>query len=535
MSIEEPDPYAKCGIRNQGSNTCYMNAAIQLLYCMSNVRELVDLLKDADYPTPRAREVIDGKKQGPAIYTAAQHDKRKTTAKFLSDTFALLHQKTSIESLLTRKRGKNWTNNGFDQVTKTIAKWDRYGDMADSSELVIQLLEKIMDLNQNDEFDSDTDEHRKASEITEYLINICKTRGDVKETLARTNSSSSMTKLIDPRRTDMDLEIPWTVRGRLDTLEEVDFPEADNGKPFEACPNGRYSKKTIHKVSDAHGKYIVFQLDRQTDFDNRADPFKLKVEPSLLIMPTDAELTAYYELIGAIMFNQFHYFFVRVNHGVVVRVYDDDRVHVGPDAINYMSDRELTLAQDASVLLYRRLSTKSEVTDAEERESARVATRLNEEYESEARIEKEQRDRQIATELARIEKAQRDRLIAERARIAKEKRDVDRAIARSLLVEARADSARKKRHASVVVLSDDEEQHDRRITKRVERARRAEEQHDRRQPEVIDLSRDDARTLAQPEVIEVIDLTFGSIVRAASGSPGEGSMSRGAASIFFAK
>jgi hypothetical protein len=362
------DPPALSGIRRiQNSNTCYINSAIQLMYCMSNVRESVRWLRDhARFREQSAYETEDA-------YAAKReaYEKARARAVFLSDTFEQLGKHDEVKPLLSLRRigtdgVETWGNRaGFDAV-EDWARPFKPGDLGVSDELLFSALSDLLEKSSY--------EIQAQSAVTAQQISICEIQGHPtkidKNNEPQTNFVISFAEQFEP----------MTVQAKISSEQA---PEPISG--VRSCPDGQFYRQTTFKVDSKRSRYIVVTIPRRAAFDPNIGPGnepanEIEATPGPVSMNTETDgVVAHYSLIGAILFTHAHYIFARSRGMTVTHIYDDAKVMVGPQAEDYMSERGITLGKNAVALLYRRVdSEQEEESDVREVEDGmRMESRLD--------------------------------------------------------------------------------------------------------------------------------------------------------------
>lgn len=384
---------ARTGIkRDAEAHTCYMNAAIQLLYCMSTIRDHVSSMVDPDAQRTKSEKVVAAARVLDDIFRAL--DAGKTVGPLLSEKTVHVHiapveppprspKKGAIAKRKSRKSKPGpkpkpapaeeetvWNNRArFDALNAGIPYAESPGVMADSSEFLVQLINAILPEVRyvNGEYSNDN----KECAIYEREFAECATkRGKTTEEVSAVVAYTLSGLLYGEYEYDKNKQKLVLVKGgkngsvqdKIDAKRERTFPEPGtdkNGKikPFDACKDGKYSK-LIDFTTDSYSKYVVIPLSRgDNDVRNKAavDPGRIEFRSS-----HDANTIHIYDLIGAILYNSYHYIFARTTGKIVDYIYDDDVVYKGQAAKAYMAKKRMSLAVDGVVFLYERIGTKVE-------------------------------------------------------------------------------------------------------------------------------------------------------------------------------
>ena len=347
---------ARTGIkRDRDAHTCYMNAAIQMLYCMSTIRDHVSRMVDRGAKHTKSKEVVAAARVLDSIFKDL--DARKTVGPLLSG-----------KSKPKPKKRVVWTNRKqFDALNAGIPLGESPGVMADSSEFVMKLIDAILPEVKYAKGEYSNDNKECAiyeREFAECETKSGKTTKEVSVAVAYTLSGLLFGGYVFDYKKNkpvlVSLGEDGSVQDKIDAKRERTYPEPDedekgNTKPFEACKDGIYSR-VIDFTTDSDSKYVVIPLSRGDNEDrNKAavDPGRIELRSS-----DDEDTMHTYDLIGAILYHSYHYIFARTTGKHVDYIYDDDEVYKGIDARTYMNERRMSLAVDGVVFLYERIGTK---------------------------------------------------------------------------------------------------------------------------------------------------------------------------------
>lgn len=334
------NPLAKSGIvRVNYANTCYMNSAIQLMYCMSNVRESVRWLNENDiFRTPNV-----GESEAAHAKKRDAYDKARAKAAFLLGTFARLDQPGRVGPLLSRRKFASgdvtWGNRaGFDAMEDSGAPTGP-GDLGVSDQLLYLTLADLLE--------NSSHAIQAQSAVTTQQIRICERLGNtkIKKNDPQTNFVIAMAEQFKP----------------MTVQEKINSDQAREHVPGStSCKGGSFFRQTEYTVDSKRSKYIVVTIPRraafvQGDGSDYEPTNEIDATPGPVEMRTETNgVVARYGLIGAILFSHAHYIFARSSGLRVTHIYNDADVLAGPQASEYMRKGGITLEKNAVVLLYRR-------------------------------------------------------------------------------------------------------------------------------------------------------------------------------------
>jgi hypothetical protein len=334
------DPLAKSGIaRASYANTCYMNSAIQLMYCMSNVRESVRWLNENDiFRTPNV-----GESEAAHAKKRDAYDKARAKAAFLLGTFARLDKPGRVGPLLSRRKVASgdvtwWNRAGFDAMEDSGVPTEP-GDLGVSDQLLYLTLADLLE--------NSSHAIQAQSAVTTQQIRICERPGNtkIKKNDPQTNFVIAMAEQYKP----------------MTVQEKINSDQAREHIPGStSCKDGSFFRQTEYTVDSKRSKYIVVTIPRRAAFERGSgsdyEPTnEIDATPGPVEMRTETDgVVARYGLIGAILFSHAHYIFARSRGVRVTHIYNDADVLAGPQASEYMRKGGITLEKNAVALLYRR-------------------------------------------------------------------------------------------------------------------------------------------------------------------------------------
>lgn len=401
-------PYAKRGIQNNG-NTCYMNASLQMLFCVTSFRDSMKLMSErsADNRTKAAADkisklfdnLLDEKKHNPVSVTQAL---RKAIMSVMQGTAAFLQQgeqaevqevimplltlvledkavpiakkyqfcpavneitrcvpkNTEAEARTTRRINQHTIVSGvypivFDPVTEQKLNHRRWAQWVRN--ITTKKAEKLRPgskvlVKDGEEYVSAKvlyrDEDREKS-VTSYTVQ---------------EEGVTYHRMLKPSELALKEHISTSTGKAKSTniqslIDENARPE--NRDNVDSC-DGTFSRWEMYTV-EPQSQFVLIPTVRISDFsDNDETRYvtDLRVEPSnIKLWLTGGKGTVSYTPIGAILFlkNMSHYIFVRLDYGTITRIYDDETVlEAARDIDEYVGQNDIDVSKQAVFLLYEK-------------------------------------------------------------------------------------------------------------------------------------------------------------------------------------
>ena len=406
----DPEP-AKRGISNIG-NTCFLNAAIQMLYSISTIHDIFrdvstsDLAKfkrpiyvlneedierrDSMDPKERAKFKESQEKILNLRRAYEEKDKQKAVIRErVLDCFreALRELKANSTKAVNLKS----ISSTILQSLSDLGITDGIGEMNDAGETLTRLLPLLFESNTPDEY---LREFRISKVSFSYCYNDDQVSSKPKNRkLARPVLSTRMRDLYRDRKQRGNVEmvsiIPEvagakkvgagrTIQMLVDDDQKIGIVSDEK---ISSCPRGTYINNLQYQV-DERSKYVLVPIQRQvfrqtgggrsaiSENANTPSTASVRVTRLLLDMDDRGDRRREYTPICAVLVKAGHYMFARIKETLdgsfdVTHVYDDAEVHTGDDASEFMENNRLSLEKNASVLLYRRVdeSLGSEIDD----------------------------------------------------------------------------------------------------------------------------------------------------------------------------